>query len=151
METEVPLRLILVDPPTGVDFGIQCGSGSGYKTLSVQQRTSRDLIFDFSITAKQAQDAGIPNFRGPIVQGPPAKRFVYIDVGTYAGQKFTHWARRIKVPLQAITWDLINDAVSKPGRRLLGRIAGKHKDGGPNCATVTLLEPWKAIDVDSAG
>ena len=145
MECEVLIRLVLVDPPQGIDFGMQSGSGANYTTLFVQQGTGGDLTFDFSVKAAESDKDGSPNFKGPIVQGPRGGRFVYIDVGTYAGQKFTHWSRRMKVPLQAITWDLINKAVSKPGHRLLGKIAGRGEDGGPNCATVRLLEEWKVI------
>lgn len=63
-QSELPVRLVLVDPPPGFDY------------------------------------AGLPNSLGPFAQGPPAARFVYVDVGTYAGQKNTPWARRMKVPLR---------------------------------------------------
>ena len=33
MESEVPLSIVLVAPPAGVDFGIQNGKGSGYTTI----------------------------------------------------------------------------------------------------------------------
>ncbi len=33
----LPLRIILVDPPPGVDFGIQEGKGNDYKTISVKR------------------------------------------------------------------------------------------------------------------
>src|SRR5688572_25032086 len=124
MESEVPMRLVLVDPPAGVDFGIQRGRGAEYESLFVQQRTCGDLFFDFSLTVAESGKNGLPNFQGPFAQGTPASRFVYVDVGTYAGQKNTHWARRIKVPLQGIGWALIRKAVSKPGSRLTARIAG---------------------------
>jgi hypothetical protein len=67
-------------------------------------------------------------------------------VGTYAGQRNTQWSRRMKVPLQGITWALIRQATSKAGRKLLAKIPGKGKDGGPNCATVQLLGHWEVID-----
>lgn len=146
MESEVPMRLVLVDPPPGVDFGIQRGRGAEYESQFVQQRTSGDLFFDFSLTVAESRKNGLPNFQGPFAQGPPASRFVYVDVGTYAGQKSTQWARRMKVPLQGIGWALIRKAVSKPGSRLAARIAGTGKDGGPNCATVQLLGDWQIIE-----
>jgi len=104
MEAEVPIRLVLVDPPARVDFGVQKGKGAQYETLSVQQRARGDIAFDFPVTVKDNQKDGLPNFLGPFAQGPSAGRFVYIDVGTYAGQKGTQWSRRMKVPLQGITW-----------------------------------------------
>jgi len=146
MESEVPMRLVLIEPPAGVDFGIQRGHGSQYETLFVQQRTRRDVSFDFSLAVTANRKDGEPNFQGPLAQGPSAGRFIYIDVGTYAGQKDTPWSRRMKVPLKGITWSLIRKAMSKPGYKLSARIPGTGKDGGPNCATVQLLGDWQIID-----
>ena len=81
MESEVPIRLILVDPPAGVSFGIQKGSGVRYETLFVQQRGRGDVCFDFSVAVTNNRKDGLPNFRGPFAQGTPASRFVYVDVG----------------------------------------------------------------------
>ena len=50
MESELPVRLVLVDPPSGVDFGIQRGRGAEYETVCVQQRTRGDVCFDFFLT-----------------------------------------------------------------------------------------------------
>jgi hypothetical protein len=91
MKSELPIRLVLVDPPAGVAFGIQRGAGREYETLFVQQRASGNLCFDFSLTVTDDRKDGLPNFQGPFAQGPPANRFIYIDVGTLAGQKETHW------------------------------------------------------------
>jgi hypothetical protein len=149
MESEVPIRLVLVDPPPAVDFGIQRGSGSQYETVLVQRRTSGDVFFDFSVTVADNRKDRLPNFKGPFAQGPPVKRFVYVDVGTYAGQKDTQWARRMIVPLQGITWALIKTVLSRDGQRLLARIPGTGRDGGPNCATVKMLSDWKVIKTSS--
>ena len=142
MEFELPVRVVLVDPPAGIDYGIQHGRGAQYDTLFVQQRTHKDVSFDFSITVADKRKDGAPNFLGPIVQGPPAGRFIYVDVGTYAGQKNTPWSRRMKIPLADITWALIKKVRSTPGQRLIARIQGTGKDGGPVCATVPLIEGW---------
>jgi hypothetical protein len=150
-ESDLPIRLVLVDPPLGVDFGIQRGSGAQYETMFVQQATNGDIIFDFSLSVSQNRRDDLPNFKGPFAQGPSSSRFIYIDVGTYAGQKNTLWSRRMKVPLQGITWTLIKQARGKPGNRLMARIPGKGKDGGPNCATVRLLGQWKIINADASG
>jgi hypothetical protein len=141
MEPDVLIRLVLLDPPAGVDFGIQRGSGAGYEALFVQQRREGDISFEFPLTISEGGKGVSPKFGGPFVQGPPAARFVYVDVGTYAGQKDTPWSRRIKVPLQGITWALIRKG-GKPGYRIAARIPGTGKDGGPNCATVEPLGDW---------
>ena len=143
MDSELPIRIVLVEPPPGIDYGIQHGRGAKYETILVQQRTRREVTFDFSITVEENRKDGSPNFLGPIVQGPPTGRFIYVDVGTYAGQKHTPWARRMKIPLGGITWALIKKAHSKSGQRLIGRIQGTGKDGGPVCATVPLIDGWQ--------
>jgi hypothetical protein len=143
--TDVPVRLILVDPPAGVDFGVQRGRGAKYETLFVQQRSRRDISFDFSLAVSDSRKDGLPNFQGPFAQGPSANRFIYIDVGTYAGQQATPWSRRMKVPLARITWELIRKTNGKPGYRLSAKIPGTGNDGGPSCATVRLLGGWEIV------
>jgi hypothetical protein len=145
MASEVPIRLILVDPPGGVDFGIQKGRGASYETMFVQQRSHGDIPFDFSLTVNDNRSDGFPNFTGAFAQGPPTGRFVYVDVGTLAGQKNTQWSRRMKVPLQGITWSLLRKVAAKPGHVLSARIPGTGKSGGPNCATVKPLGEWEIV------
>ena len=145
MESDLPIRIVLVDPPGGVDFGIQRGGGSNYETLFVQQAKRGDVVFDFSLVVADNRKDGLPNFKGPFAQGPPSNRFLYVDVGTYAGQKDTQWSRRMKIPLQGITWQQIRQVASKPGHKLVARIPGKAKDGSPNCATVRLLGDWEVL------
>lgn len=143
MEFELPIRLVLVDPPAGIDYGIQHGGGANYETLFVQQRKRGDVSFDFSITVADSRKDGGPNFLGPLVQGPPAGRFIYVDVGTYAGQKNTPWSRRMKIPLGGLTWALIEKTRGKPGQKAIAKIRGTGKDGGPACATVPLIDGWQ--------
>lgn len=145
MDSDLPIQLVLVDPPAGIDYGIQRGGGADYETMFVQQRKRGDVIFDFSLTVSDNRKDGLPNFKGPFTQGPVANRFIYVDVGTYAGQKDTPWSRRMKIPLHGITWALIKQVASKPGYTLSARIPGTGKDGGPSCATVKLLGPWQVI------
>ena len=145
MTFELPIRLILVEPPAGVDFGIQKGKGVAYETLFVQRRRQGDISFDFSLTAKQNRTDGPPNVTGPLAQGPSAGRFIYVDVGTCAGQNDTPWSRRIKVPLEGISWALVEKVVNRPGHALLARVPGAGKDGSPSCATVTLLGDWEIV------
>ena len=141
MKSELPLRLVLIDPPSNVDYGIQRGRGSNYEPMFVQQRARGDVTFDFSIAVSQDK-SGAPTFSGEYVQGTPVRRFIYIDVGTYAGQKNTPWSRRMIVLLNGITSDQIRKAL-KPGHRLSARFQGTGKDGGPSCATVKPTDGWR--------
>lgn len=138
------MRLILIEPPANIDYGIQRGRGASYETMFVQQPTGGDVAFEFSITVSDNREDGAPNFSGDLVQGTPARRFIYVDVGTYAGQKNTPWSRRMIVLLNGITWEQVNRAL-KPGHRLSATIQGTGKDGGPSCASVPLMGGWKVV------
>jgi hypothetical protein len=143
MATEVPIRIVLVAPPTGVDFGVQQGRGNDYTTILTQQSKGSDLEFEFTLTVKDYVGDEPPNFLGPLSQGPAASRFVYIDIGKSAGQADSCWQRRIKVPLGGITWELIQKVTAHPKLILEARLPGTGKDGGPSCATVQPIEGWK--------
>ena len=85
---ELTLRIILEQPPAGVDIGLQKGHGSNYETVQTQRSKTTDLIFEFAVRVEQAK-TGLPNFLGPFAQGPTHERFVYLDIGTCAGQANT--------------------------------------------------------------
>jgi hypothetical protein len=141
-EKELPLRITLVHPPSGVVFCLQRGRAD---LVSPMEASGEQVSFDFSLRVHGDRSGGPPNLRGAFAQGPPATRFVYVNSGTLAGQRGSCWTRRAKVPLAGITWELIEEAVSKPGTVLEARIAGTAKDGGPVCASVRLLEGgWRA-------
>jgi uncharacterized protein DUF5990 len=142
MDHEPRLRIILEKPPAGVDFGLQSGRGNDYQTLQTQRSKGKDLSFEFTVRAKPGKDSA-PNFLGPLVQGPTGERFVYIDIGTYAGQKETCWSRRLKIPLRGITWDMIDRVSANAGLLLETRIPGTGQDGSPACAMVKPFPGWK--------
>ena len=143
MKIDVPLRVVLVAPPAGVVYGIQRGRGSAYETEFAQQPKRGDVTFEFAITAAEAKN-GEPNFLGEYVQGPSGRRFIYVDVGTYAGQKNTPWSRRMIIRLDDVTWPVIRRA-TEPGKRLEARIQGTGSDGGPSCATVRPIGGWNVV------
>ena len=144
-EITLPLRIILMAPPSGVDFGIQEGKGNDYKTIQVQRSKDADLQFECSIAVKGNRSDGPPNFFGTIVQGPPMGRFIYIDIGKSAGQIDSCWQRRIKIPLLGITWEMIDSVAHAPKRLLQATIPGTGNDGGPSCATVKPIDGWKVV------
>jgi hypothetical protein len=137
---EITLRVFLRRPTPGVDFGLQKGRGTNYEVVQTQRSTGKDLKFEFTATVKSDKD-GQPDFFGPFVQGARGDRYVYIDIGTYAGQSNTGWSRRLKIPLSRITSDLIDS-----NSVLIGDIPGVGKNGEPNCAYVWMKElkqPWQ--------
>ena len=148
METELTFRIVLEKPPAGVDFGLQKGSGSNYETIQKQRSEANDLYFEFNAGVKAGKDS-MPNFLGSFVQGPPGQRFVYIDIGTAAGQTDTSWSRRLKIPLTSITWNMINQLLADSQMILEARVPGTGRDGGPNCATVKPFNGWKLVNSKS--
>ena len=144
MNQQLPIRIILQSPPTGVDFGLQKGSGNKYETIQKQQSNKNDLCFEFEISVKETNTAS-PDFKGPYVQGPLSERFIYIDIGTCAGQINSVWSRRLKIPLRNISSETINLLLADTSLILETKVAGTGKDGGPNCATVKPFSGWQLV------
>jgi hypothetical protein len=141
------LRIVLESPPPGVDFGIQKGRGSSFETIQTQRSTGGDLSFEFEVELKASGATGPADFGGPIVQGPRGGRFIYVDIGTVAGQRDTPWTRRMKIPLTGITAGQIKKALA--GTHVLeARVPGTGRDGGPACATVKAFDGWQPVLID---
>lgn len=131
----------MIRPTPDVVFGLQKGSGGNYESVQKQISISEDLTFKFTVKVKGDREKdSFPRFSGSFVQGPAAGQFVYIDIGTYAGQHDSIWSRRLKIPLTGFTW---NDIDSFSGNSVFEAIVpGTGKDGGPNCATVKPFGGW---------
>jgi hypothetical protein len=141
---EVTLRIVLEAPPSGVAFGVQKGHGSAYETVQIQQSSGSDLAFEFSVELTGENVDGAADFRGPYVQGPRGGRFVYVDIGTLAGQHDSPWSRRLKIPLTGIHSTLLRRASSGTSQALEARVPGTGRDGTPSCASVKDFRGWKA-------
>lgn len=141
MESEITLQIVLIKPTPEVVFGLQKGSGNNYETVQKQIPTSNDLTFTFTIKVKgdRSKDK-LPKLSGSFVQGSGDSKFVYIDIGTYAGQPGTIWSRRLKIPLTGITWKEIDSLDSNSMLQTI--VPGTGRDGGPNCATVKPFAGW---------
>ena len=108
-----------------------------------QRFTTKDLVFSFEATVKGDRKKDLmPKLSGPFVQGPTNSKFVYIDIGTYAGQTDTSWSRRLKIPLTGITWEQVDELKANNKLLLQTSVPGTGKDGGPNCATVKPFNGW---------
>jgi hypothetical protein len=138
MHRRVKFRIVLETPPAGVAFGLQQGRGSSYETIETQVSEGKDLVFDFNV---EVTATAAPDFRGPLVQGPRAERFVYIDIGQLAGQTASPWTRRLKVPFRDLMPATIERAI-EDDRVLETRVPGTAKDGTPTCATVKPFDGW---------
>ena len=142
MDQQVKFSILLKTPPAGVDYGLQKGSGNTYETVQTQRSASKDLYFEFTAMVKRNKGAHAPDFRSPFVQGPANGRFIYIDIGTYAGQRETTWSRRLKIPLSGISFEIVDKLLNNTSAILETSVPGTGKDGGPNCATVKPFDGW---------
>ena len=139
MELQLPIRVVVENPPANVTFAVQRGKAGDL--LEPSDIAADRLTFEFSIRA--ADESGTPNFLGPFVHGPKGGRFLYVNSGTSAGQADSCWTRRAKLHLSSIDWALVQKVVSTRGAVLEGRIAGTGRDGGPSCATIPILGGWQ--------
>jgi Family of unknown function (DUF5990) len=136
----ITLRIVIEQPPPGVDFALQKGAGSAYEPVQKQRSKGKDLAFEFQPSVREGVSNSMAALGGPFVQGPPGQRFVYVDIGTYAGQSGSCWSRRLKIPLEGITAKMLG-----AGGVLEARVPGTGRDGGPSCATVKDFEGWKPV------
>ena len=147
MKEELTIRIILLQPPAGVDYGLQKGHANTYEIVNLQHSSTGDLHFICSIGLKTGKD-GNPDFNGPFVQGPAGGRFVYINIGTYAGNKNSVWGRRLKIPLTCITNSMISKLQKNTSQLLATHIVGTAKDGSPACATPKPFSGWTLTNAD---
>ena len=130
---ELLLRIVVLNPPPGVEMQVQRGPGELTGPVRI---TPAATTFEI-VLRLGTRPNGDPNFLGPYAQGPPGGRFVYVNSGTLAGQSDSCWTRRAKIPLTSITWALIDRARSSKGV-LTAEMNGTGRDGGPSCASVPL-------------
>lgn len=138
-EQIVQMRATMLRPPKGVQFCLQRGKA---ELVSAAVSDGADLVFEFEARAQPAAGGSV-RLLGPFVQGPPAGRFLYICVGTYAGQIGSRWSRRVKVPLTGIPWEMVK-AATNSGGFLEAAFEGTMKDGSPAAASVKLTRGWTA-------
>lgn len=142
-EHTLTIRIVLEKPAVGLLYGVQKGSGNSYETLHKQLADSGDLVFDLSLPVKANKDGRLV-LHGPIVQGASTERFLYLDMGSYAGQTNAPASGRLKIPLPEIT-EQVAQAV-RDGSVLLTTIAGtKDKDGSPTTGTVKPFGGWELM------
>jgi len=131
----VILRLTIADPVPGVTYSL-CDDKN--RATDPQVAGDGPLSLDIPVTLKHAK------LTGPFVRREgPERRFVYIAIGLNAGDPGSPWSRRAKIDVHAIPPDLIEQAAS--GRPLTVLLPGRDKHGGPACATVQPLQPWRAL------
>ena len=132
MADTVTLRLIIDDAVPGVRYSLQKDD------MPFEPVTAGDgpLAFEVPITLQ-------PDGRmtGPFVRREgPVRRFVYIRIGTSAGDHAAAWSRRAKIDIHDIP-----KALLVPDARLEVHLPGRGKDGSPACATVRPVAGWRPV------
>ena len=130
------LRIIVLEPPPDILWALQLGKDEMVKPSSA---TKSRVAFDFAVEVVPGSSKGAFRLRGPAVQGRPGERFVYLRIGTCAGQAGTDVARRAKIGLEGITPRLLDAVRAKRDGVLEVQFAGTESKGGAACATVPLL------------
>src|SRR6187549_2701512 len=77
------LRITVVDPPPDILWALQLGRD---EIVQPTDRTKTRITFDFTVEVVDGDAPARFRLRGPAVQGRPGERFVYLRMGSYAGQ-----------------------------------------------------------------
>ena len=135
------LRITVVDPPPNIAWALQLGRD---ELVEPTARTGTRISFDFLVEVVGGHATGAVRLRGPAVQGRPGERFVYLCVGSYAGQVGAPASGRAKISLEGITAKLLATVKAKHAGVLEAQFEGTARDGGPSRASVPLLgEGWR--------
>ena len=131
-QTEIRMRIVIENPVPGVLHSLQTGdTGVLDPKRSVE---GEPLSFDFPIRVAPG-----PKFFGDQVRREgPTRRFVYIRVGTMAGDHTSEWTRRMKIDVHDVPQDLLERAMAGEGVVEL-TVDGTGKDGTPACATLKVV------------
>ncbi len=126
------LRLTIADPVPGVRYSLQKDDAP------FEPVTAGDGPVSFEVPIKLTPDGRL---LGPFVRREgPERRFVYIRIGTSAGDHSSCWSRRAKIDIHDIPMALRRD-----GERLEVVLPGRGKDGSPACATVRPTVGWQSL------
>lgn len=132
MTAAVTLRLIIDDPVPGVRYSLQKDD------LPFEPRTAGDGPIAFELPVTLHPDG---RMTGPFVRREgTVRRFVYIRIGTSAGDHASPWSRRAKIDIHDIP-----KALLAPDALLEVHLPGRGKDGSPACATVRPVAPWRPV------
>jgi len=131
-QVEVRARIVIERPVPGMLHSLQEDDAP---LDAKQSRAGEPLAFEFPLRIEPATGDGGAKFFGKQVRREgPVRRFVYIRVGTAAGQRLSPWTRRMKIDIHDIDPQLLAGAMT--GGVLEATIEGTAQDGSPACATI---------------
>ena len=105
----ITLRLTIADPVPGVRYSLQDKAN-----MPADPRTAGDAPLSLDVTVALTDDG---RMTGPFVRREGStRRFVYIAIGTSAGDHGSAWSRRAKIDVHDIPADLLDLARSGRSR-----------------------------------
>ncbi|RYE04047.1 MAG: hypothetical protein EOP61_02195 [Sphingomonadales bacterium] len=130
-QIEIRLRIVIAQPVPGVAHSLQSGDD---RVLDPKISAAGEaLAFDFPVRVGPG-----PKFFGDQVRREgPQRRFVYIRIGTMAGDHLSPWSRRMKIDIHDIPPQLLDRAMAGGVVELV--VNGTGRDGTPACATVPTI------------
>lgn len=137
-QTEVRARIVIERPVPGVLHSLQEGDDA---VLDPKRSAGGEaLAFDFPLRIERTAQ-GAKFFGKQVRREGPLRRFVYVRVGTCAGDPASPWTRRMKLDIHDVDLALLDAAIA--GAVLEGTVAGTAKDGTPACATLPVR--WRVV------
>ena len=133
--TQIRLRLTIDDPVPGVRYSLQKDD------MPYEPATADDGPISFHVPITLHDDG---RMTGPFVRREgKTRRFVYLRIGTSAGDHASEWSRRAKIDVHDIPPPLLEAA--RGGAMLEVGLPGRGKDGTPACATVRPVRAWAVV------
>lgn len=128
-QIEIRMRIVIEQPVAGVRHSLQTGDTGVLDPK--ESKAGEPLVFDFPVRVAPG-----PKFFGDQVRREgPERRFVYIRIGTSAGDHGSEWTRRMKIDIHDTPQALLDGAIA--GRGVVEiTVDGTGKNGTPACATV---------------
>ena len=138
-QREIRARLVIEQPVAGVLHSLQEGDDAPLDPK--RSGTGEALAFDFALRLERSAD-GAKVFGPQVRREGKVRRFVYVRVGTCAGDPASPWTRRMKIDIHDIDPALLDAAIA--GGVLEGTLNGTLPDGSPACATIRPVR-WRVV------
>ena len=130
-QSEIRARLVIEQPVPGVLHSLQ--EGDDRPLDPKRSKAGEALAFAFALRIERTAD-GAKVFGPQVRREGKVRRFVYVRVGTCAGDMASPWTRRMKIDIHDLDPALLDHAIA--GGVLVGTINGTLPDGSPACATI---------------
>jgi len=106
---QVGARIVIERPVPGVLHSLQQDDAPLDPKAS---KSGEPLTFDFPLQIERTPDGGAKFFGPQVRREGPLRRFVYIRIGTSAGQHLSPWTRRMKIDIHDIDPTLLDKATA---------------------------------------